>query len=215
MRVKIAPSILSADYSRLGEDVKALTLAGADYIHIDVMDGNFVPQITIGAQVVKDIRSFSHLPFDVHLMIADPARHIETFAEAGADIITVHREACHDLYRVVQRIKELGKKAGVSLNPATSLFEIEDILPYIDLLLIMTVEPGYGGQGFIEGMTSKIRRARKMIEGYDIELEVDGGINLDNAKIVKEAGAQVLVSGSFVFKNRERMEEVIRSLREI
>ncbi|MBN2396949.1 MAG: ribulose-phosphate 3-epimerase [Deltaproteobacteria bacterium] len=198
---KIAPSILSADFSRLGDEIRAVEDAGADMIHVDVMDGHFVPNITIGPPVVASIKKVTRLPLDVHLMIEDPDRYIRNFAEAGSDIITVHAEAAVHLHRTVHLIRELGAQAGVSVNPATSLAGIEEILPDIDLILIMTVNPGFGGQAFIEGMLPKIRKARAMLDRLpsDALLEVDGGITLRNIEAVKEAGADIFVAGSAIF----------------
>ena len=199
----IAPSILSADFSKLGEEIKAVEEAGAEWLHIDVMDGHFVPNITIGIPVVKSIRKVTDLFFDVHLMIENPERYIESFASAGADGITVHIEACKDPISVLKAIRKNKCKAGISLKPATPLDTIKDILDHIDILLIMTVNPGFGGQKFMPEVLPKIRKARKLIDesGLDILLEVDGGICKDNAKMVREAGADVLVSGSFVFRS--------------
>ncbi len=199
--IKIAPSILSADFSRLGEEVKAIDQAGADYIHIDVMDGHFVPNITIGPLVVDAIRPVTELPLDVHLMIENPDQYIPDFAKAGADIIVVHAEAVRHLHRTVQLIKSLGKKAGVSLNPATSLSVLDIILPELDLVLLMTVNPGFAGQSFIESSLPKIVELRHRIDtlGLPIELEVDGGVKVDNIEKVAAAGADVFVAGSAVF----------------
>ncbi|HHF58679.1 MAG TPA: ribulose-phosphate 3-epimerase [Thermoplasmatales archaeon] len=199
----IAPSILSADFSKLGEEIKAVEEAGAEWLHIDVMDGHFVPNITIGIPVVKSIRKVTDLFFDVHLMIENPERYIESFASAGADGITVHIEACKESISVLRAIRENKCKAGISLKPATPLDTVKDILDHIDILLIMTVNPGFGGQKFMPEVLPKIRKARKLIDesGLDILLEVDGGICKDNAKMVREAGADVLVSGSFVFRS--------------
>lgn len=199
--IKIAPSILSADFSRLGEEVKALDHAGADYIHIDVMDGHFVPNITIGPLVVDAIRPVTELPLDVHLMIENPDQYIPDFAKAGADIIVVHAEAVRHLHRTIQLIKSLGKKAGVSLNPATSLSALDIILPELDLVLLMTVNPGFAGQSFIESSLSKIVELRHRIDtlGLPIELEVDGGVKVDNIEKIAAAGADVFVAGSAVF----------------
>ena len=199
--IKIAPSILSADFSRLGEEVKAIDQAGADYVHIDVMDGHFVPNITIGPLVVDAVRPVTELPLDVHLMIENPDQYIPDFARAGADIIVVHTEAVRHLHRTVQLIKSLGKKAGVSLNPATSLSALDIILPDLDLVLLMTVNPGYGGQSFIESSLPKIAELRQRINALDlpIELEVDGGVKVDNIEIIAAAGADVFVAGSAVF----------------
>lgn len=200
--IRIAPSILSADFSRLGEEVRAIDAAGADYIHIDVMDGHFVPNITIGHGVVKTLRACSAKPFDVHLMISPVDNFIAAFAEAGADIITVHPEAGPHLHRTVQIIKSCGKKAGVALNPATPISAIEHVLGDVDLVLVMTVNPGFGGQAFIAPQLDKIRQLRKMIDasGRAVDLEVDGGIDTITAKKVIDAGADVLVAGTASFK---------------
>ncbi len=214
-QIKLAPSILSADFARLGEQVAEATKAGADYIHIDVMDGHFVPNITIGALVVAAIRSCTNLPLDVHLMIKRPERQIKQFADAGANIITVHIEACPHIHRTVQAIKELGVKAGVSLNPGTPISAIDDILPYLDLVLVMTVNPGFGGQTFIEGMLDKIARLRAELDkrGLPAELEVDGGINAELAHRVVKAGARVLVAGAAVFNSGQTVTEALGRLR--
>jgi len=200
--VKIAPSILSADFARLGEEVRAVTGAGADYIHIDVMDGHFVPNITIGPLVVKALRPHSDLTFDVHLMIAPVDPYVEAFAEAGADIITVHPEAGAHLHRTLQMIRGCGKKAGVSLNPATPVEAIENVIDDVDLILVMSVNPGFGGQKFIESQLAKIERLRAMIDatGRHIDLEVDGGITTETAPRAIAAGADVLVAGTATFK---------------
>jgi ribulose-phosphate 3-epimerase len=198
---RIAPSILSADFSRLSEEIAAVEAAGADWIHIDVMDGHFVPNITIGPVVVASIRKTTKLPFDVHLMIENPERYIDAFAESGADVITVHAEATVHLHRTVAMIRERGLKAGVSLNPATPLCRIEPILRDLNLLLIMTVNPGFGGQKFIEGSLSRIRQAKEMIRAAapEVLLEVDGGVTLKNIRTIADAGADILVAGSAVF----------------
>lgn len=198
---KIAPSILSADFSRLGEEIRAVEDAGADLIHVDVMDGHFVPNITIGPPVVASIKKTARVPLDVHLMIDNPDRYIQNFADAGSDIITVHVEATAHLHRTVHLIREAGAKAGVSINPATPLVDIEQVIGDMDLLLVMTVNPGFGGQKFIESMLSKIRRARDMIDRVspDALLEVDGGITLQNIGAVKDAGADIFVAGSSIF----------------
>lgn len=198
---KIAPSILSADFSRLAEEIAAVEKAGADLIHIDVMDGHFVPNITIGAGVVAALRKTTRLPFDVHLMIENADRYIESFVQAGSDIITVHVEATLHLHRTVTMIRELGVKAGVSLNPATPLGQIEEILAAVDQLLIMTVNPGFGGQKFITGVLPKIRRAKELINATApaVLIEVDGGVTLENVAAIAAAGADILVAGAAVF----------------
>ena len=199
--IKIAPSILSADFARLGDEVKAVAAAGADYIHVDVMDGHFVPNITIGPLVVDGLRPVTDKPFDVHLMIENPDLYIPDFAKAGSDIITVHQEAVPHLHRTVQLIKSLGKKAGVSINPGTPVNTLESILDELDLVLVMTVNPGFGGQSFIESCLPKIETLRKMIDGrgLKVELEVDGGVKADNINRIAAAGADVFVAGSAVF----------------
>lgn len=213
--IKIAPSILSADFSRLGEEVKAIDRAGADYVHIDVMDGHFVPNITIGPLVVGAIRPVTELPLDVHLMIENPDQYIPDFAKAGADIIVVHVEAVRHLHRTVQLIKLLGKKVGVSLNPATPLSTLDIILPELDLVLLMTVNPGFGGQSFIESSLPKIAELRRRIDllGLPIELEVDGGVKVDNIEQIAAAGADVFVAGSAVF-GAESYRTTISQLKE-
>lgn len=200
-KVRIAPSILSADFARLGEEVRAVSEAGADYIHVDVMDGHFVPNITIGPAVIKALRPHSTLPFDVHLMISPVDAFVPAFAAAGADIITVHPEAGPHLHRTVQLIKSLGKKAGVSLNPATPVEALDHVLEDIDLVLVMSVNPGFGGQAFIEGQLEKIRAIRARLDhlGLDLDLEVDGGINFETAPRAIAAGANVLVAGTATF----------------
>jgi ribulose-phosphate 3-epimerase len=197
----IAPSILSADGSRLGDEIAAVEAAGADWIHIDVMDGHFVPNLTIGPGLIATLRKTTKLPFDVHLMIENPERYIDAFAEAGADGITVHVEASTHLHRTVAMIRERGLRTGVSLNPATPLVQIEPILHDIDLLLIMTVNPGFGGQKFIGGSLSRIRQAKEMIGAASPEvlLEVDGGVTLKNIRSISDAGADILVAGSAIF----------------
>ena len=214
-RVKIAPSILSADFSRLGEQVAEVAEAGADYIHVDVMDGQFVPNITIGAPVVASLRSWTDLPLDVHLMIERPEAHVAQFADAGADIITVHVEAATHLHRLVESIKGLGVKAGVSLNPATSLNSLDEVLPLVDLVLVMTVNPGFGGQAFIDGMMGKIARLRKMLDERQAiaELEVDGGITTDIAPKVAKAGAEVLVAGAAIFGSKQGAGKSLQEMR--
>ena len=215
--IKIAPSILSADFARLGEQVAEATKAGADYIHVDVMDGHFVPPITIGASVVAAIKKWTDLPLDVHLMIESPERQIEQFAEAGADIITVHIEACPDIEKLIQSIKGLGVKAGVSLNPKTPLSAISQILPSLDLVLVMTVNPGYAGQLFIESTLDKIADLRSELDkkGLAAELEVDGGINAQTAPKVVKAGAGVLVAGAAVFSSGRTIKDSLAELRAV
>jgi|SRR5690554_1787931 len=197
--IRIAPSILSADFSRLGEEVAAIDAAGADYIHVDVMDGHFVPNISFGPLVMASVRKITSKPFDVHLMIAPVDLYIPAFARAGADIITVHVEAGPHLHRTIQAIKAEGKKAGVAINPATPVSALEHVIGDIDLLLIMSVNPGFGGQSFIPESLNKLRQARALIGDRPIDLEVDGGITPDNARAVAEAGANVFVAGSSVY----------------
>ena len=215
MNKKIAPSILSADFARLGEQVAAADKAGADYIHVDVMDGHFVPNITIGPAVVKAIRPHTDIPLDVHLMIERPPDFIRQFAEAGADIITVHIEACPHIHRTIQNIKELGVKAGASVNPGTPVDRLDDILPDLDLVLVMTVNPGFGGQSFIESTLEKIRQMRKKLNerGLGTDLEVDGGINMNTAARAAAAGADVLVAGAAVFSSGQSIREAIQNIR--
>jgi ribulose-phosphate 3-epimerase len=213
--VKIAPSILSADYAHLGDAVTEATSAGADYIHIDVMDGRYVPPITIGAQTVAALRTLTDLPLDVHLMVEAPERQIDQFAQAGSDIITVHPEACTHVHRTIQHIQSLGIKAGVALNPGTSVTVLEEVLSEVDLILVMTVNPGYGGQKFIESMCDKIKRVRTELDkhGLTAELEVDGGINAENAARVVAAGARVLVAGAAVFATELSVKESLQRIR--
>ncbi len=214
-RVKLAPSILSADFGRLGEQVAEVAKAGADYIHVDVMDGHFVPNITIGAQVVASLRSWTNLPLDVHLMIERPENHISQFAEAGAGIITVHVEVGQHLHRLVETIKGLGIRAGVALNPATPLSSVDEVLPLLDLVLVMTVNPGFGGQAFIGSMMDKIARLREMLDDRQAkaELEVDGGIAASIAPKVAQAGAEVLVAGAAIFNSRQDAGKALHEMR--
>ncbi|MEH7460954.1 ribulose-phosphate 3-epimerase [Bacillus thuringiensis] len=204
--IKIAPSILSADFSRLGEEIKDVEKGGADYIHVDVMDGHFVPNITIGPLIVEAIRPITSLPLDVHLMIEKPDQYIEAFAKAGADIITVHVEACLHLHRTIQLIKSQGIKAGVVLNPHTPVSMIEHVLEDIDMVLLMTVNPGFGGQKFIHSVLPKVKQVADMIRerNLQVEIEIDGGVNTETAKLCIEAGANVLVAGSAVYNEKDR-----------
>ncbi|NCU16236.1 ribulose-phosphate 3-epimerase [Pallidibacillus pasinlerensis] len=208
--VKIAPSILSADFSLLGKEVKDVEQAGADYIHIDVMDGHFVPNITIGPLIVEAIRPVTSLHFDVHLMIENPEHYIQNFANAGADYISVHVEACKHLHRTIYQIKETGVRAGVVLNPATPVEMIRDVITDVDLVLLMTVNPGFGGQKFIPNVLKKIEQVRRWRDEQNLsfEIEVDGGVNAETAKLCVEAGADVLVAGSYIFNNKNRAEAI-------
>lgn len=214
--IKLAPSILSADFARLGEQIDEVARAGADYIHVDVMDGHFVPNITIGAPVVASIRRVTTLPLDVHLMIEHPERYVSQFAQAGADIITVHVEASPHLHATIRLIKELGARAGVSINPPTPLGVVEEFLPHVDLVLVMSVNPGFGGQPFIPETLPRMARIRKILDdrGLRVELEVDGGVNADNAPDIVKAGADVLVAGNSIFGDPEGISGAIRRLRE-
>ena len=212
--VRIAPSILSADFSKLGEEVAAIEAAGADWVHIDVMDGHFVPNLTFGAPVVSCLRKVTKMPFDVHLMVEAPQNYIADFANAGADILTVHLETAPHLHRVIQAIKEAGLKAAVSLNPSTPLCLLEEILPDLDMVLLMSVNPGFGGQAFIPSSLEKVRKLRQMLDakGLKTDIQVDGGVTPDNAAQLIAAGATVLVAGSAVYKAPD-MANAIHSLR--
>lgn len=214
--IKLAPSLLSADFARLGEEIANVEKGGADWLHIDVMDGHFVPNITIGPPVVRSIRRVSALPLDVHLMIKNADRYINDFASAGADIITVHWEACGHIHRTISNIKELGKKAGISINPATPPEVLRIMLPEVDLVLVMSVNPGFGGQKFIPSSLDKIARLKNMKEdgGYSFEIEVDGGVNLENAGALAQAGATVLVAGSSVY-GAPSAEDRVREFKQV
>ena len=212
--VRIAPSILSADFSKLGEEVAAIEAAGADWVHIDVMDGHFVPNLTFGAPVVSCLRKVTKMPFDVHLMVEAPQNYIADFTKAGADILTVHLETAPHLHRVIQAIKEAGLKAAVSLNPSTPLCLLEEILPELDMVLLMSVNPGFGGQAFIPSSLEKVRKLRQVLDekGLQTDIQVDGGVTPDNAAQLIAAGATVLVAGSAVYKAPD-MANAIHSLR--
>jgi ribulose-phosphate 3-epimerase len=202
-QILVSPSILSADFTRLGDEIRAVKKAGADWIHIDVMDGHFVPNITIGPLVVSAVNRTVDLPLDVHLMISDPDRYLEDFQAAGADVLTVHPEATRHLHRTLSRIRELGMKAGAALNPSTGLEALEYVLPQLDVVMLMTVNPGFGGQSFIKAMLPKVKALREMIDqlGYDILIEVDGGVSATTAPDLIKQGADVFVAGSAVFGN--------------
>jgi len=214
--IKLAPSILSADFAYLGEQIYEVARAGADYIHVDVMDGHFVPNITIGAPVVASIRLVTSLPLDVHLMIEHPERYISQFVKAGADIITVHVEASPHLHSTIRAIKELGARAGVSLNPATPIGAVEEFLRHVNLVLVMSVNPGFGGQSFIPETLPRIENMRRILDdrGLSAELEVDGGINAENAPEIVKAGANVLVAGNSIFRAEEGISGAMRRIRE-
>lgn len=215
MMTKIAPSILSADFANLANEIRDVEKGGADYIHVDVMDGHFVPNITIGPLIVEAIRPVTKLPLDVHLMIENPDQYIEAFIKAGADIITVHQEACVHLHRTIMMIKEQGVKAGVVLNPATPVSLIEEILPEVDMVLLMTVNPGFGGQRFIPSVLKKVEELSRLREALelDFEIEIDGGVNIETAGLCTDAGADVLVAGSAVY-NQEDRTAAIAAIRE-
>ena len=214
--IKLAPSILAADFARLGEQVSEAEAAGANYIHVDVMDGHFVPNITVGPLVVKAVREVTHLPLDVHLMIEEPERHIDAFATAGADILVIHPEVSPHLHRVIEQIKGHGLQVGVALNPATPLAAIEEVLAEVDLALIMSVDPGFGGQEFIEDVLPKVRRLRRLLDeqGLAVELAIDGGITAETAPRCVEAGVRVLVAGTAIFNEKGSVAENMARLRE-
>ena len=215
-QIKISPSILSADFTCLADQVREAEEAGVDYIHVDVMDGHFVPNITIGPLVVKALRPITKLPLDVHLMIENPDFYIEDFSKAGADIITVHQEATPHLHRTIQQIHDLGIKAGVSINPSTSVRTLDEIICDVDLILVMSVNPGFGGQSYIHSCTNKIRKVREMLDerGVSADLEVDGGVNVDTINEVISAGANAFVAGSAIFNDKNSIAENVSALRE-
>ncbi|NOK19447.1 ribulose-phosphate 3-epimerase [Corallococcus carmarthensis] len=212
--VRISPSLLSSDFSRLAEEVRAIEAAGADWIHVDVMDGRFVPNITLGPVIVEAIKRVATKPLDVHLMIVEPEKYVDAFVKAGANVLTVHQEASPHLHRTLQHIRHAGAKPAVVLNPGTPLVAIEEVLGDVDMVLLMSVNPGFGGQSFIESTVDKVRRLRAMLDarGLDVDIEVDGGINAQTAKRVVDAGATVLVAGSYVFGAKD-YAQAIRSLR--
>jgi len=213
--MKIAPSILSADFARLSDEIGAIEKGGAEWVHVDVMDGHFVPNITIGPLIVDAARRSTTLPLDVHLMIENPDLYIEEFVQAGADIVTVHQEVCTHLHRTIQKIRELGAKPGVALNPGTSLETVRNLLPDVDLLLVMSVNPGFGGQSYIEASTAKLSRARAMLDeiGSDAELQVDGGVGIANVEAIVNAGASVVVAGSAVYRHPDGAAAGVRAIR--
>jgi len=213
--MKLAPSILSADFARLGEEVAAIEDGGADWVHVDVMDGHFVPNLTIGAPVAAAVHGVTDLPLDIHLMIENPDDYLEDFAQAGARVLTVHQEACPHLHRTLQRIRALGMEPGVALNPATPVAALEEIAPELGLVLIMSVNPGFGGQSFIAGSVEKVARTRALLDrvGGSAEIEVDGGVDASNAAALRDAGATVLVAGSAVYGHAEGAAAGVRALR--